>query len=206
MTEMLNQYVRYAPHPKFDTMISAFFALLQRYGLRLDRQFMLAIKAVVQSEGVVTALGGHLDVVPFAMQEIKSLAVAEITRDKVLDTLTQQVTQVGKELMRRVPNLQDATVSWLDQYMQGKLVVHVDTQDLTEHIDGLGTAFTKLTAGLIITGMTIGAAIVTTQMWQFRSEEAILPDLAVGAFVVLLIVGARLVWGLLHPPRRPYVG
>jgi ubiquinone biosynthesis protein len=27
MSEMLNQYVRYAPHPKFDTMISQFFAL-----------------------------------------------------------------------------------------------------------------------------------------------------------------------------------
>ena len=56
---MLNQYVRYAPRPKFDSMISEFVALLQRYGLRLDRQFMLAIKAVVQSEAVVAALGGH---------------------------------------------------------------------------------------------------------------------------------------------------
>ena len=68
-------------------MISEFFALLQRYGLRLDRQFMLAIKAVVRFD---------LFLVPFAMKEIKSLAVAEITADKVIDTLTQQVTQVGR--------------------------------------------------------------------------------------------------------------
>jgi predicted unusual protein kinase regulating ubiquinone biosynthesis (AarF/ABC1/UbiB family) len=205
MSEMLNQYVRYAPHPKFDTMISEFFALLQRYGLRLDRQFMLAIKAVVQSEAVMGALGGHLDLVPFAMQEIKSLAVAEITADKVIDTLTQQVTQVGKELVRRVPDLQDATISWLNQYMQGKLVVHVDTQDLTEHVDALSTTFSKLTAGLIMTGMIIGTAIVTTQLWAFRSDNTILPGLALVVFVVLLVVGARLMWGVLHPPRRPYV-
>jgi hypothetical protein len=29
---------------------------------------MLAIKAVVQSEAVIGALGGHLDLVPFAMK------------------------------------------------------------------------------------------------------------------------------------------
>ncbi|HEY1296901.1 MAG TPA: AarF/UbiB family protein [Chloroflexota bacterium] len=206
MTEMLNQYVRYASHPKFDSMISEFFALLQRYGLRLDRQFMLAIKAVVQSEAVVSALGGHLDLVPFAMSEIKSLAVTEITRDKVIDTLSQQLTQVGKEVLRRVPNLQDATVSWLDQYMAGKLVVHVDTQDLTEHIDGLGETFTKLAAGLIMTGMLIGSAIVTTQMWQAVGEQPLIADVAMGVFVVLLAVGGRIMWRLLHPRRRPFTG
>jgi hypothetical protein len=56
-----------------------------------------------------------------------------------------------------------------------------------------------------MTGMIIGTAIVTTQLWQFRGEEMILPGLALIVFVVLLIVGARLMWGVLHPPRRPYV-
>ncbi len=205
MSEMLNQYVRYAARPKFDSMISEFVALLQRYGLRLDPQFMLAIKAVVQSEAVVAALGGHVDFVPFAMEQIKSLELAEITQEKVLDTVKQQITQVGKELLRRVPNLQDATVSWIDQYMQGKVVVHVDTQDLTEHIDELGTTFNKLTAGLIVTGMIVGTAIVTTQIWQSAGEQRILPYAAMVVFVGLLVVGARLVWRMLHPPRRPYV-
>jgi ubiquinone biosynthesis protein len=204
MSEMLNQYVRYAPHPQFDMMISQFFALLQRYGLRLDRQFVLAIKAVVQSEAVVTALGGNIRLVPFAMQEIKTLAVAEITQEKVIETLKQQATQVGRELLRRVPDLQDATVSWLNQYMQGKLVVHVDTQELTEHIDNLGTNFSKLAAGLIITGMIVGTSIVTTQIWQFRAQESILPELAMLVFVVLLFIGGRLIWSMLNPPRRPY--
>jgi hypothetical protein len=89
--------------------------------------------------------------------------------------------------------------------MQGKLVVHVDTRDLTEHVDSLGTTFSKLTAGLIMTGMIIGTAIVTTQLWQFRGQDTILPALALVVFVVLLLVGARLIWGVLHPPRRPYV-
>jgi ubiquinone biosynthesis protein len=203
--EMLNQYVRYADHPKFDTMVSELIALLQRHGLRLDRQFMLAIKAVVQAEAVIATLGGRVDLVPFAMQEIKALELAEITQEKVLDTITQQVTQVGKELLRRVPNLQDATVSWIDQYMNGKVVVHVDTQDLTDHIDELGTTFSKLTAGLIVTGMIVGTAIVTTQIWQSSGEQKVLPYAAMVVFVSLLLIGGRLVWRMLHPSRRPYL-
>ena len=206
VTEMLNQHVRYSARPTFDTMIAAFFALLQRHGLILDRQFTLAIKASIQSYAVVASLNGDVDFVPFAVQEIRSLALAEITQEKVLDTVKQQMTQVGKELLHRVPNLQDATMSWLNQYMQGRLVVHVDTADLTEHIDGLGATFTRVAAGLIVAGMIIGTAIVTSQIWQFSGENRVLPALAVITFVATLLIGGRLVWGMLHPPRRRFVG
>jgi ubiquinone biosynthesis protein len=205
MGEMLNQYVRYARHPQFDTMVSEFFALLRRYGLLLDSQFMLAIKAVVQSEAVCSALGGDIDLVPFAMQEIKSLALVQVTRDKVIETVTQQATQVGRELLRRVPNLQDAAVSWVDQFMEGKLVVHVDTRDLTEHVDTLSTTFTKLAAALIVAGMIIGTAIVTGQVWQFSGEQKTVPYVATIAFVGLVFIGSRLAWRMLNPPRRRYV-
>jgi ubiquinone biosynthesis protein len=204
VNEMVNQHVRYAVAPKFDAMVSALFALLQQYGLRLDRQFTLAIKAILQSQAAATALGGEVDFVPFAVEEVKSLALAEITTEKVLATLEQQVTLVGKDLLRRVPDLPEATASWLDQYLQGKLIVHVDTQDLTEHIDGVGATFTKLTAGLIVTGMIIGTAIVTTQLWQLSGDQKVLPYLAMLMFVVLLLVGSWLSWRMLHPPRRPY--
>ncbi|TAH53782.1 MAG: hypothetical protein EYC68_01715 [Chloroflexota bacterium] len=206
MGELLNQYVRYAAHPSFEAMISEFFGLLQRYGLRLDKQFTLAIKAVVQSTAVVDALGGGVDFVPFAVQEIQTLALAEITQDKVIGTVKQQVTAVGKELLRRVPNLQDATVSWLDQYMAGKFVVHVDTRDLSQHVDNLDTTFTRLTAGLIVTGMIIGTAVVTSQIWNFQATGNLLyPMLAVAVFIILLLFGAAMVWRMLRPPRRPYV-
>jgi ubiquinone biosynthesis protein len=205
VSEMLNQYVRYASRPKFDVMVSAFFALLQRYGLRLDPQFMLAIKAVVQSEAVSSSLGGGIEIVPFAIKEVRTLTLQEITRDKVVETVTQQVTAVGKELLRRVPSLEDVAVSWLDQFMAGKLIVHVDTSDLTEHIDTLSVSFTRVAAGLIVAAMLVGSALVTDQLWQSSSaDQKSLAYLAVLVFVVLLIIGARLVWNMLHPPRRPY--
>jgi ubiquinone biosynthesis protein len=202
MTELLNQYVRYSANPSFDKMISEFFGLLQRYGLRLDKQFTLAIKSVVQSQAVVTALGGQVDFVPFAVQEIKTMTLAELTQDKIIGTVQQQVTAVGKELLRRVPNLQDATMSWLDQYMSGKLVVHVDTSDLSRHVDALGGHVTRLTAGLIITGMIIGTAIVSSQMWQLQNAgQEFLPFVAVTIFVITLFVGLVMVWRMMTTKR-----
>jgi hypothetical protein len=32
-----------------------------------------------------------------------------------------------------------------------------------------------------------------------------LSNVAIAVFVVLLVVGARLAWRMLHPPRTPYV-
>ena len=105
------------------------------------------------------------------------------------DVITPKVTGSAVErldelVQRRVP---------LNRYMQGKLVVHVET-------------FSKFTARLIMTGMIIGTAIVTTPLCQFPGENTILHGLALNVFVVLLMVGARISWGVLHPPRRPYVG
>ena len=84
--------------------------------------------------------------------------------------------------------------------------MHVDTQDLTEHIDELGTTFNRLTAGLIVTGMIVGTAIVTTQIWQSAGEQRILPARGHGG------VRGPASWSaldssgrMLHPPRRPYV-
>lgn len=191
IAEMLDRSMRHATHPDLNTTFSRFLALLQDYGLRLDQQFALGIKAVMQSQAVIIALGEDVAFIPFAVQEIKSLAVAEITQEKLVDALRQQATSAGKELLRRAPDLQDATVSWLTQYMQGKLVVHIDTKDLSQHVEALDKTINKVTAGLTVTGMIVGTAIVTTQIPQFWP-----------VFAVSLLVAARLTWRILKPSRR----
>lgn len=190
MTEMVDRYVRYTTYPNLNTIFPQFLALLQRYGLRLDKQFALTIKAITQSQATVVTLDEDFDFIPFAVQEIKSLALAEITQDKVLEALKLQATHVGKELLRRVPDLQDATVSWLNQYMQGKLIVHIDTQDLAQHVTALDGTLNKVTAGLTVTGMLIGTAIVTTQLPQLWP-----------VFGISFFIAARLTWRVLNPPR-----
>jgi hypothetical protein len=57
--------------------------------------------------------------------------------------------------------LQDATLKWLDQYERGKLVVEVDSGDLSRQIGTLSTAFSggvrRLAIGLVLGSMLIGS-------------------------------------------------
>jgi len=204
VAEMLNQHVRYATSPGLGSVVAEFFGMLQRHGLRLDARLTLAIKAVVQSEAVVSALGGNVDVLEFAVGEIGSLTLAQITPEWLKDTVKQQVTHVGKELLRRAPDLQGATLSWLDQFMKGRLEVRVDTSALREDVDNVTQAVGRLSAALIMTGMIVAVAIVTTQIWQAGSQQESLALLATGGLVMLLVIGAWLCWRILRPPKRPY--
>ena len=86
--------------------------------------------------------------------------------------------------------------------MKGKVIVHLDTSDLSRHVDSLGMNVTRLTAGLIVTGMIIGSAIVSSQMWQLQAAgQEFLPFMAVTVFVILLFVGAVMVWRMTSTKR-----
>jgi ubiquinone biosynthesis protein len=192
IAEMLNQYVRYSAHPTFETMTTALITLLQRHGLRLDRQFTLAVKAAAQSQEVVAALGGNLaDFVPFAAKEVGSLAMAEFTPDKVQELLKQQIANVGKELLHRAADVPDAGVSWLNQLMRGRFAVQIDTEQLNQQLKDANNTLTQLIAGLIVTGMIVGTAIVTTRISELWP-----------VYIVLLIIGIRLFWRMLRRPAR----
>jgi hypothetical protein len=53
--------------------------------------------------------------------------------------------------------------------------------------------------------MIIGTALITSQLWQSFGSQGFLQYAAMLIFAVLLLVGARMTWRMLHPPRRPYV-
>ena len=52
-------------------------------------------------------------------------------------------------------------MKWLDQYERGKLVVEIDSGDLSDRLGALSTAFSdglrRLTVGLILGGMLLGS-------------------------------------------------
>ena len=76
--------------------------------------------------------------------------------------IRQTVVQTGKEVGRRIPDLQTATLSWLDQYQKGKIVVEVNTADLSREIGKVSQIGQMLAAGMVIAGMIIATGIVFT--------------------------------------------
>lgn len=203
MENLVQQYVIYGSGGTLSSVMSRLLGLLQQHGLRLDRQLTLALKAISQCEETMLALGTKFDVVAFANEQLGGFAAEAFTQEKIIETVKQQLTVAGKQLVRRIPSLPDATNMWLDQYMSGKFTVSLDTSDLGQHVDGFGRAVQRLTAGLIITGIIIGTAIVASQLVAFQDANATwLPMLAVGIFVVMVLLGIVVIWNGLRSGSR----
>jgi hypothetical protein len=106
----------------------------------------------------------------------------------------------AREVLKRVPSLQEATLGWLDQYQKGRFEVHLDTSGLDKSVDKLAGFGRQVIIALMLVGMIIGSAIATSvialiqpdgQYWSFASRLAYL------GFVVPMIVAIVMVLRLL---------
>jgi hypothetical protein len=128
-----------------------------------------------------------------------------VTAEKMVAQLRQTVVQTGKELGRRLPDLQTATLSWLDQYQKGKIVVEVNTADLSREIGRVSEIGKMLAAGMILAGMIIATGIIFTATLLSGANIVILlplPVILLLIFVGLLLVGIRVTSRMLRGPDR----
>ncbi len=188
--EFLSRFVRFSTDPTFSFMAGALFALLQKHELQLDSQFTLAIKAVAQLESVILKLGVELDFVDFALHEVVSLTVAEITVDSVKDRLEQQAVGAGRQLLRELLDLERAAGMWLQELKTGQLEMHIDTSDLEPPVRGLQRALEFLAAGFVLAVMTLATAYLTVHVSQLWSVLA-----------GLLLFGGGLLWRMTKPSQ-----
>ena len=114
--------------------VSGILGSLYDLGLRMDQDFTLAIKAIIQAEEITSALAPSFDLIVEGVADAQELILKEFTAEKIVEQVRSAAIATGKEVLRRVPSLQGATLSWLDQYQKGKLVVEVDTTDLNREV------------------------------------------------------------------------
>ncbi len=194
----IGRYVFAGAQADFGQMIGVMFDLLRQHGLRLDPNLTLAIKALMQAEAVTTLLfpeGGIMDV---GVPMVRDLAVQEVTADRLLELAMKQVTATAREFLKRLPDLSNASLSWLDQYQQGRLQVYVDTSSLADTVSKVGRLGRQIVLALLLVGMIIGSAIaasfstVTGTVWEN------LPVIAYFGYIfsvgVTALVVIRLVW------------
>ena len=175
--------------------------MMRRFGLRLDSNFVLAFKTLMQSEQIIYTLDPDLNFVSTAVQSSTILLRQQVNVDAISDMVTKQVSRSVREVVYRLPSLVDATTKWLDQYEQGRFSVHVDTSDLTPQVEKLDKALTRsmdrLVVGLVMVGWLVGAAIASTVdvrcdgLFPFRPSVLYVPGWRpfVGAVVVWQAIG-----------------
>jgi predicted unusual protein kinase regulating ubiquinone biosynthesis (AarF/ABC1/UbiB family) len=181
------------------------FGLLRDHGLRLDPQLTMAIKAMMQVEAVTTLLYPEGGIVADGVPMIKKMAAEAVTTDRIREEATKQVTMAAREVFKRIPSIQDATASWLDQYQKGRFEVTVETSELSKEVDKLGGIGRQLVIGIMLVGMIVGSAIAAGVVAYTGTEDE-LWDLVfrlayfgyVFAMIMASLIVIKLVWDWLR--------
>ncbi len=212
--EMSNVFYQYWIYPRtnvsFNESMSAITGVLNSHGMRLDSSLTLAVKSMIQADQSLVALDPHIDLVPAVVDQAKTLLAAEVTTERIIEMVQTQVKRAGREFIRRMPEMEAATFSWLTQYQKGKFVVTVDTSDLTKGVDRFSDTVNRLTLGIILVGMLIGSAIAITSLgtWLGPESGALLPTVLLGVFGLVLLFSVMIAIRMaraLNKPKDPYL-
>ena len=201
---LARQYLIYGKASSLGDALSSFLGAVFDNGLVLDSQLTLAMKAVIQAEETARALSFDIDLGDAAVTEARAALLETFTPEKIRAQVEGSAVRIGKELARRIPNLESATLSWLDQYNRGKFVVEVDTSGLEKSIKSVSDIGRQATVGVIVVGQLIGTAIVMAillqpSLTQFQGAAY----LAMIAFAVSLIVSFIVLFRVFTAPSGP---
>jgi ubiquinone biosynthesis protein len=178
-----------------DTAFNSLQDVMRRYGLRLDRNFVLAFKTLMQADQIIRALDPAINFSKTAVESSTVLLQDQINTEVLSDMVAKQFSRSTREVVYRIPSLVEATTKWLDQYEKGRVSVHVDTSDLTPQVDKLDKALSKsldrLLLGLVLSGWLVGAAIASTIDVNLGGFP--LSDLAFYMFLAGAVIGAFVV-------------
>jgi ubiquinone biosynthesis protein len=170
--------------------MSAILDLMHQHGLRLQHELTLALKAMLQAEEAAMTLDPSVELVVVALSESRNLVVEQLNVDNVWELVKQEGQRSLKEVVRHLPNMQLATVKWLQQYEKGHFTVHVDTSQLADQVGSFGVAVRYLTVAIIVLGMLVSTAIAATVGVQ---NMGFWGDFVVFLFFATLVLAAYLV-------------
>ena len=186
---LARQYLIYGKATSLGDALGAFLSAVFDNGVQLDSQLTLAIKAVIQAEETARALAFDIDLGEAAVSEARAALLDSFTPEKLQKQVQASAVRIGKELARKVPSLEGAALSWIDQFNKGKFVVEVDTKGLEKSIASVSDIGRQATVGVIVVGQLIGTAIVMAIMLQpSLTQFQGLAYAAMIAFAVTLVV------------------
>jgi len=197
MEQMVNRYMVYDTSDTGGGIGGVMTAALDKMydaGLRMRGDLTLAIKALMQAEEIVYTLDPAPMLIDTAFTQVRELMVQQFSVDNVTKSLKVQAVRTGKEVIRRMPTLQEATLKWLDQYEAGKFQLMVDTESLNTKLDGLQAVGERLAIGMILVGIIVGAAVSMTMDTSLLG----IPMSTVGfaLLVVAVTIGIKQVWDM----------
>jgi ubiquinone biosynthesis protein len=192
---VVTRYMIYADvGASLSEVLSAVMKSLADNGYRLNPNMTLAIKVIVQVEEVMSKLNPEESMIFSAMEEMQVVLRNEITLEKIGDLAKKEAANFVREAVKRLPELQGASLKWLDNYQKGRFEVIVDTSDLGHSVDKFNISVERLMAGMILAGMLIGGAIVMAS----PAETEVGAYMKLGVLLVFVIAAGLGLWLVLR--------
>ncbi|MBL8147402.1 MAG: AarF/ABC1/UbiB kinase family protein, partial [Anaerolineae bacterium] len=180
-------------------VLNAITQTMNHYGMILDGQIALAIKAILQSEEFTRTLVPEMNLGTAAFQAVQQLFLDQVTPENVTKIIRDQAQKGVQEIFNRLPDLTTATWSWLDQYQKGKLSVTVETGDIEQEVARLRKALAPFPAAILLTGIVIGAAIGTLALGALAGTQwEGLQLVIIAIFVFVIFFSIYMAWRLLR--------
>ena len=130
---------------------------------------------MIQAEETARALSFDIDLGEAAVTEARAALLDTFTPEKIQKQIQASALRIGKELARKVPSLEGAALSWIDQFNKGKFVVEVDTSGLEKSIcerqrdrpsgDGRGIVVGQLIGTAIVMAILLQPALTSSRAW-----------------------------------------
>jgi ubiquinone biosynthesis protein len=207
--QVVVRYLRYPDEAgSLSAVLNGVFGVLAKNGLRLGRDLTMALKTLIQAEQIVHTLDSQLDITTASMADIQTFLADQFNVETVKATVQTQVLRSAKDLVRRIPDLQQATMQWITQYEKGKFELEINTDELNGRLDIFNTAAQRLAVGMVLLGMVLGSGFATNMPGDLLGIP--LAYLAFALFFFSLSVSLVMVIRMMRdlgqkPPRPPRI-
>ncbi|HRX02030.1 MAG: AarF/ABC1/UbiB kinase family protein [Anaerolineae bacterium] len=197
----VGRYTYTAQTVDFGQLVNEGLGLLRQYGLRLDPNLTMAVKAMMQAEAIATVLFPEGGIIADGVGMVRDLLMKSFDADAILDEAKRQLVMTAREAVKQLPTFQEATLGWLNQYRKGRFEVFVDTSELSKEVTKLSGLGRLIVIAIVLVGIIIGSAIavgvaaltdLTGQLVGVLTQLAYLSYFI--ATVLALFVVLRLMW------------
>ncbi|HMQ56780.1 MAG TPA: AarF/UbiB family protein, partial [Anaerolineae bacterium] len=196
----VGRYLEYDTRSTFGQTVSVGLSLLQEHGLRLNSQFTLALKSLMQAEAITRLLVPREDIIGLINKHVQELVLQQVTTENINKVVTKEGVYLLRELVQRMPSLRDAAFKWLEQYQSGQFTLRLDTSDLSKDINTIRSVGRQIIIGLMLVGMIIGSSIAIGIAESSGGSASMLPQIAfigyIGSMVVAGLFVIVLLWRL----------
>lgn len=209
---LMNQHLLFeeAP-PSLTAMMTEIVNVLLRHGLQLRKEFTLAVKSIGQGEAIMRALMGEkpMDyILNVTYTQLKDLLREQIKRGDLLDSAGKPL---ARDILGRLPALQSAAVTLLDNFQRGELAFQTNINSIDQRVNVLQTALEvgvrRIVLSVLLVGLLLGSALTLLVPIEGRvgeTELQVIRLVAKGGVVIgaLLIVVMLLVtvWRSVRQP------